>query len=171
MISLLPKNKGHFEKLIPFAKMIISICKKLGFTPILYGSYSHFTYTKDKNMKVNDIDLLIPRRYFEKIVKELKIAKIKYKYYPQWDTLIISDKYSRVELDAIESCYRDSVWNKKMPQDFKSFDFDGIKIKIISLNGLIALYKVAYARTKDDKIKIRARIRRLEKSLGRRILK
>ena len=61
-----PKNKQHFKELIPFAKQIINICKNNKITPVIYGSFAHFYHTKDKNMKVNDIDILIQKKDFPK---------------------------------------------------------------------------------------------------------
>ena len=51
-----PKNKKFFKELIPFSKNIIKILQKNKITPVIYGSFSHFYHTKDKNIRVNDIE-------------------------------------------------------------------------------------------------------------------
>ena len=68
-MKISPKNKEHFKELIPFAKEIIKICKDNKIKTVIYGSFAHFYHTKDKNMKVNDIDILIQKRILRKSLK------------------------------------------------------------------------------------------------------
>jgi len=77
-----PKNKQLFKELIPFAQQIIKTLQENKITPIIYGSYAHFYHTKAKDLKVNDIDLMISnhKKNFPKIVKLLEQEKIKFKF-------------------------------------------------------------------------------------------
>jgi hypothetical protein len=160
-----PKNKAHFLRLIRFGKEIISICKDLGRTPVLYGSMAHFLHTGDKGMNVNDLDFLVPRRTISNVAKELKRRRIKFTPFPKWDGLVITRGSLKIELDAMDSTYKDTVWHKKLPKDFMDLSIDDVKLKMISLKSMKQLYKIAYARSKDDKAKIKQKIKRLEASL------
>ena len=70
-----PKNKKQFSELKKFAKEILEICDKINVKPILYGSFMIFKYTKNKNLKVNDIDFYIREKEFNKLLKALKKNK------------------------------------------------------------------------------------------------
>jgi hypothetical protein len=61
--NIYPANKEHFEKLIPFAQEIIALCKENKISPIIYGSFAHFFYTKDKSLNVNDPHQLLFRLF------------------------------------------------------------------------------------------------------------
>jgi hypothetical protein len=71
-IFFYPLNKEYFEKLLLFSEIILKICEKLGIKPIVYGSLSYAFYTQDVDIKINDIDLLIPEEYFPSIIEEVK---------------------------------------------------------------------------------------------------
>ena len=60
-LKVFPKNKDHFARLLNFLKEILNICDSLNISPMLNASLAVFTYTKNKNMRVNDVDLLIPQ--------------------------------------------------------------------------------------------------------------
>ena len=69
---MLPKNKEYFKKLKPFAKKIILLLKNAKIEPVIYGSFAHFYHTKDKDITVNDVDLLIPKKKSAKVIKILE---------------------------------------------------------------------------------------------------
>jgi len=167
-IDAYPKNKAHFLRLIKFGKEIISICKDLGCTPVLYGSMAHFLHTGDTGMKINDLDFLIPRGMMSKVAKELKRRKIKLISFPRWDGLVIARGDLRIELDAMDSTYKDTVWRRKLPKDFVDLNIDDVKLRMIGPKGMKRLYGIAYARSKDDKARIRRKMRGLEASLKRK---
>ncbi len=54
--TITPKNKQLFKKLIPFAQKIIKLLQKNKIPLVIYGSFAHFYHTKDKNMKINDME-------------------------------------------------------------------------------------------------------------------
>jgi len=168
-ITIYPANKKYFTKLIPFVKRIIIICKENKIEPLIYGSFAHFFYTRDKNMKVNDIDLIIPKKDFPKIVKLRKKEKIKFKYYPQWQTIVIKKGKLKVEIDEVGTGYK--ILNEKTLRKniFNKIDFYGIKVRMITLKQLEEIYAVAYNRSRDDKVKILKKIKHLKKFLGRKL--
>ena len=172
--NTLPKNKEYFKKLILFAKRIIIICKENKIQPVIYGSFSHFYHTKDKNMKVNDIDIIIPKKKFSKAVELLKKNKIKFKHYIAYSdndmgTIIIKKGKLKVELDEVGTGYKNLSEKSLSKNIFKKIDFYGIKVKMITLRQLENIYIVAYSRTREDKVKIRKKIKHLEKFLGRKL--
>ena len=170
-VDIFPKNKEHFKKLIPFAQEIIKICRENKIDPIIYGSFSHFVHTKDKTMNVNDIDLIIPKKDLPKIANILKRKKIKSKYYPQYNTIVIENGKLKVEIDDI-GAGRKTISDDKLSKNiFDKVDFYGVPVRIIRLNQLEEMYSYAYNNSREDKAKILEKIKRLEKSLGRKLKK
>jgi len=88
-ITIYPKNKKKFLKLLDFADEILKICKKFKIIPMVYGSLAVFIYTKNKNLKINDIDFLIRENDIKKIISNLEKKKFKYKYSKKWHVLQI----------------------------------------------------------------------------------
>jgi len=173
MKPIYPFNKQLFKKLIPFAQKIISICQKNKITPVIYGSFAHFYYTKDKSMKVNDIDIIVRKKDFPKMVKLLGDNKIKFRYIKEYhdngmSTIIIKKGKLRVELDEVGEDYK-TLNKKNIIKKTKNIDFYGTKVKMISLKQLEDIYQVAYKRTRDNKLKLSRRIKHLENFLGRKL--
>jgi len=167
MKKIYPKNKELFKRLIPFAKGIINLFQDKGTAPVIHGSFAHFYYTKDKNMKVNDIDIMIKRRYFFKIIKLLEKEKIKFKHYPQWGIIVIKKGKLIVEIDMPGGYER--LNEKNFLTSTKKIDFYEVKTRMITLKQLEEIYLVAYNRSKDDKAKILKKIKHLERFLGRKL--
>ena len=167
-MKLYPKNKEQFKKQIIFTKKIMKIFEKNKIKCVIYGSFAHFYYTKDEKMRVNDIDILIKKKDFDNVVKALEKSKFRFKYYPQWETLIIRDGRLRVEIDSISLGYP-SIKKDMLPNKISKIDFYGLEAKMITLNALEEIYPIAYKRTNDNKVKIRKKIKHLEKFLGRKL--
>lgn len=163
-----PKNKQHFKKLILFAKRILLLCKANKILTVIYGSYAHFYYTKDENMKVNDIDIMIHKKDFLRVINLLEREKIKFKYYPKWETCVIKKGKLRIEVDSVGSGYR-AIKEKTFFKESDKIDFYGTEVRIITLKQLEEIYSVAYNRSREDKAKILNKIKSLEKSLGRKL--
>jgi len=164
----LPKNKELFKRLIPFTQKIISLCQNNGLSPVIYGSFAQFVYTKDKNLNVNDIDILLPKSDFPKLIKLLKRERIKFRYLPQYFTCIIEKGNLKVEVD--EAAGYKTLTDESLKRDiFNKVDFYGIKINMVTLNQFEEIYSCAYNRSRDSKQKIMNKIEHLEKFIGRRI--
>ena len=147
-------SQNKLEELVSFGKEIISLCKENGVTPIIYGSYLFRHYTKDKMIIPHDIDFYVPEGCHEKIIAILKKRKMKYKYLEQWHCLMIYKGGLKVDLDSIDFLY-------KGPKDFKNFYFGGVKIKCLSLDGLISVYKMSIGLS-DEPEKNKARYEALQ---------
>jgi hypothetical protein len=141
--QIYPKNKEQFVKLRKFAKKIYLLCKESGINPVVYGSFMILKYTKDKNMKVNDIDFYIREEEFKKLVKVLKENKINFEYPKEWHTLQVMKGDLKIEFDSID------FWNKTK-KEFVEINFEGEKIKALSLDSLREIYKRASEVSQDN---------------------
>lgn len=158
MKKVYPKNKEHYKKLINFSKRVIKLLNQNKIQTFIYGSFSHFYYTRDSKLKINDIDIFVKEKNYPKILKLLEKEKIKYEYSKEWHTLQIKNGKLKVELDSKDFWYHGN-------EDFKQFNFFGEKTKIISLLSLKKQYKIAYKKSKDNKEKIKKKIEHLERFL------
>ena len=167
-LTIYPKNKEYFKRLIPFVKKIILICKENKIFPVIQGSFAHFYYTKDESIKVNDIDLLIQKKDFEKFMSLLKKTKIKFRYYPKWNTIIIKKGKLKIEVDDVGKGYK-TLKDKNLIKSTSKINFYGIEFRMITLRQLEEIYPIAYARSIEDKVKLLKKIKHLERFLGRKV--
>ncbi len=144
IIKIYPKNKELFTQLKAFCKEILEICEQIKVSPIVYGSLAYFGYTKNKETQINDIDMLVPEDSFEKMIKILDKKSIRYHYSTKWHTLQIFKEELKIELDSID------FWQKDLPQQFETFDFDGLIVNVVSLESLRKIYKKASEASKDN---------------------
>jgi hypothetical protein len=167
-MKVYPKNKEYFKQLIPFAKEVIGLLKENKIEPVIYGSFAHFIHTEGRDMKVNDLDLLIQKKYFKKAIKALEESDIKFKYYPKWMTAVLKKGKLKIELDEVGKGYK-KLKDRTLLTSTKKFDFFGIQTKIITLDQLEEIYPVAYKRSTEDKARIKKKIKHLEEFLGRKL--
>jgi len=166
---IFPKNKKHLDKLIPLAQRIIITCREAGTDPVVYGSFAHFIHTKDKNMKINDIDLLVKISDLPKIKELLDKRGMESRYFKEYNTIIVRIGKLRVEIDGVGFDYETITEDSIFSDMFQKTDLAGVEVRTITLEQLEDIYSVAYRRTKDDKKKILKKIKMLERSLGRQI--
>jgi hypothetical protein len=162
----LPKNFQHFKKLIPFTKEIIQICNENNIDPVIYGSYAHFYHTEDKSLNVNDIDMILSKKYFPKIAKAIK-KRIRAKIIFDGGTLIIKKENLIVELDSPDP----GVISDKdlVKRKFREIDFYGTKVKIAEVKDLEKIYPMAFEESLRNKGKVLEKVISLEKHLGREV--
>ncbi len=134
-----PANKDHYVRLLKFGKEVLDICKKLGITPVVWGSLAYFGYTKDKNAVIHDIDFLIPKNCIKKIME----TGITYNFVPNWNLVQIFKNDLKIEFDPIEDYYKNG-------HGFEDFNFDDLIVKVVKLKDLIQMYKKA-AEVSNDK--------------------
>ena len=145
-INIFPSNKEHFIRLVEFCKEIIDLCDEQKIEAIIYGSLAVFVYTKNSNMNVNDIDILIKERDFKKIIKILNERRIRYHYDKRWHVLQILKNDLKLELDSID------FWQKGLARNYEELDLYGKRVKILSLNGLRKVYKKASEASEDNSV-------------------
>ena len=159
MITLrtFPKNKEVFVRLLAFLKEILEICGSLGIEPVLNASLAVFVYTKNAEMSVNDIDLLIPEKRFEDTTKELEKRGIEFQIKDYHVLRIIKDDL-KIEFDSMD--YWTKEWQIQLPSTFDQVQIQGLLMNIIDLPNLIHTYKVGSrkntVRTSDYKTKYKA---------------
>ena len=158
-VRLFPANKMHFIQLKKFCKQILKICRELNISPVAWGGLAYFAYTKDKKCKIYDIDLLVPKDRLKVIMKALETEKIKHRYVPRWHSLIVSKGKLRIELDPIQRYC-------KRKRQYPTFDFNGLKIKVVDLKTLIKIYKKASRMSKDKPGQHRKRFEQLKEILN-----
>lgn len=170
MRKIYPKNKKYFKELIPFAKKIITICEKNKASPMIYGSFAHFYFTKDEKIKVNDIDIIIKKKYISKIAEVLKKEGIKNNYYPEHNMIIAKKGELKVEIDEIGDSY-ETLNDNNFLRVSRPIDFYGKQVKMITLNHLKEMYPVAFVEANKTKKKVERRIKHLERFLKEDIMK
>ncbi len=141
--EIYPSNNLYFQKLKTFGREVLKICKENRINPIIYGSYMLFYYTKNNNLKVNDLDFYIKEKDFTKLIKVLEDHKIKFSYSKEWHTLQVFKRKLKIEFDSIDFWYRGS-------KELINLNFEGIKVKALSLESLKRIYKRASERSKDN---------------------
>jgi hypothetical protein len=133
-LSLFPKNKDKFARLIEFCKEVLNICHELNITPILSGSLAVFAFTKNQDMNVNDVDLFCSEAEFSRIISVLTERSVSYKL-REWHVLQILKDDLKVELDSVEYWYRD------LPIICEILQIDGDQVNMLGLNSLREFYK------------------------------
>ena len=142
-LSTLPSNKSYVYKLMTFCNEVKELLKEDKIDPILYGSLALFVYTK-KNIKVNDLDFLVPESAFKKIIPLLKRKRIRYEYPKKWHTLIIRKGNLKIELDSV------NYWQPTLKMSITTLVYGDFKTKIVSKETLKGIYKRASEASKDN---------------------
>lgn len=156
-LEIFPSNKKQFIRLSEFLKEILKICDEQKIRPIIYGSLAVLAYTKNKNMKVNDIDMLVKEKDLAKIMNILEKRKIEHKYDKRWHVLQIFKSNAKIEMDSIES------WQKDLPQDFQELNFGGLNVRVLGLKTLKNVYKKASETSEDNPEGNRKKFNELDK--------
>ena len=134
-IEYKPRNKEYFSKLLSFSKELFKIFNKLKIKPIVYGSVSYAFYTKDQNIEIHDIDLLVPESSFVKIIGEIKEDKKLCYEETNYHSLKIFKDDAKITCDSIEKYY------KNLPHDFVEIKINNVPFTILSLKALTKIYK------------------------------
>jgi hypothetical protein len=165
-INVLPKNKGHFKKLITFARRIFLILKENKVDFVVYSSYATFFHTKDEKLEVHDIDVLIADKDYPKIIEALKRRKVKFKFLPEWDTLEVKEGRLKIDIDRMGKGCK-GIKKGGLPNKTISTDFYGIPAKLVTIQDLYATYYRGYKLATEDKIKLGKKIKYLKDFLDK----
>lgn len=136
-LQVFPRNKDSFQELIKFGNIILDICVELKIAPIIYGGLAYFYYTKDMNIPVGDLDILIPEESFQQFVKILQEKKINYKEMPEWKSIVCMQENLKVDIDSIEYCLKENKRNTV------SINIEDREFHILNLESLIKVYKIS----------------------------
>jgi len=134
-ISYYPQNKEQFAKLLSFLKVVFDMCDKLEIKPIVYGSLAYAMHTEDENIRINDVDLLVPESLFPKFIELIdKSEELSYEE-TDYHCLKVFQNGEKITLDSIEHYY------SNLPLNFENVEINGIGVTIVNLNALKEIYK------------------------------
>ncbi len=153
-----PLNKKHFFKLKEFFKEVVQILKEAKSKPVLYGSLGVLAHTNDRTIEVNDIDLLVKEKYFEKIIELLEEKDVGFRHDKKWHVLQIFKEDLKIEIDSID------YWQPKLAKEYDIIKIDGLKMKILTLKSLKEVYRKASESSDDKPEENRKKLELLEKA-------
>ncbi len=159
VLNEFPRNKEKFIKLVGFLKEILGICKGLNIQPILNASLAVFVYTRNTEMDVNDIDLLIPESQFPNIAYLLKDHGIEFQE-KEYHVLRALKEDLKIDFDSID--YWPKQWGIKLPNNFERVQLQGLEISIIDLSNLIHTYWMGAKKSSTRSEDYRAKYESLE---------
>ena len=106
-------------------------------TPIVYGGLAYFYYTKDENIAINDLDLLVPESKFTELIKLLNKQKnLVYKKMP-YHSIEVFDKDFKIDLDSIE------YFLDPRSRTTHKIQIDNLEFNILNTEALIDIYEKA----------------------------
>jgi hypothetical protein len=165
--NLFPKNKEHFKKLIPFAKKILLVLKENKINFVIYSSYATFLHTKDKNLRVHDLDILIKEKDYPKIMQALEKRKIKFKFLPEWDTLEIKKRKLKIDIDRMGKGCK-GIKQGCLPKKTVRGNFYGIPVKLVTIQDLYNTYYRGYKLVPEEKVKLGKKVQYLKKFMNKK---
>lgn len=136
MLNNYPKNKDKYLRLIEFLKEVLIICNEINISPILDGSLAVFAYTRNRNIEINDVDMSISEVKYPLIIKALEEKGVSYKL-RDWHVLEVIKDGMKIGFGSSE------YWTKYLSTDYETLLIDEFQIQMLSLAGLIELYKNA----------------------------
>lgn len=137
-----PKNADHFRKLMSFARDVLALCDEIDLEPILDGSLAVFAYTRDTRMEVRDVDLNCSELDFPRLRRALESRGI-FCQITDWHVLQVRRDGLKVEFGATEH------WMQGIPDDYEELKIDGVRLAMVSPDGLRELYLRGLVDTKD----------------------
>jgi hypothetical protein len=140
-----PQNRGHFSRLLAFYRELTPVCDGLRITPLLTGSVAVFGYTRDRTLRVNDIDLACPEAAFPPLSAALAGLGMEVRV-TAWHVLQVRKAGLKVEFDALEH------WLAGVPTDHDTLVIDGCVFNVVRVSSLKELYRrglEATARQRD----------------------
>ena len=140
IIKLIKNKQSIIRKQTYFTKEILPLLKSINISPVLWGSFAYLGYSKNFEISVNDVDVLIPKDTYNSLLSVLKEKNIKYNYVDGGDCIQIFKDDLTIEFDQIE----------KYPiKNFQEIDFGNFKLNATSLEDLTRRYKLA---SEDKKV-------------------
>lgn len=135
MLSLggYPKNKAHFQKLIPFVDEFITVCKPLKIDFLLSGSLAVFLHCQSPDLIIHDVDLACPESRFpfiEKILNE-SYFRVNLRTY---HVLQVYHDDLKIDLDSL------GYWYHDIPLKTELCNIQHHQIGVLALESLAAFY-------------------------------
>ncbi|MBD3363076.1 hypothetical protein GF362_05130 [Candidatus Dojkabacteria bacterium] len=142
-------------------KLFAEISNKLSLKDIkylLYGSVAYFLYTRDEQAEINDIDIIVKEKDFDKIMEIFDNFELPYKFFRTKHNLhanhlnikMNDGKPFDISFDSFEYYFKDH--GIRMGR-LKKFIISETEIKTVILEDLIKIYKLGVCGRNLDKIK------------------
>ncbi|MBU0975362.1 MAG: hypothetical protein ABIE03_06950 [Patescibacteria group bacterium] len=157
-LTINPKNKDKFQRLLEFLRQVLSVCDELKIRPILDGSLAVLAYTQNPKLIVNNVNFSFPEKDYPKLSEALNKAGINAEI-KEWHVLQARKDDLKVEFSDINYWFS----NLGIPIDSDILSLDDLKFRILKLDTLIAFYKGGIDDTKDDPKKVQKHKDMLEK--------
>lgn len=140
-----PANKEQFQKVLAFGDEILQLCSELSITPIVYGSLAYFAHTKDESLPVNDIDFLVPEKFFDQLLKKLSEMKgVTFEKMPYHSIEVYKDGIE-MDLDSMEH------FLDPRPRDASVVEINGREYRVVNKPALIQIYQEALDNMPDER--------------------
>jgi len=131
-----PRNKDFYLKLIALGQECLKICEGLNIHPIIHGSVAYMFYTKDNDIEVHDLDLLIPESVMGILAAELAKHNIAHKLTDHPTIKVIKD-------EAIVSFHSLEYFTNNLPRSSITVDIEGSKFQVLNLEALKKGYEIS----------------------------
>jgi hypothetical protein len=133
-ISVEPRNKDHFRKLMAFAQDVLAVCDDIQLSPFLDGSLAVFAYTQCSELEVHDLDLNCSESCFPRLLASLEARGFNAKV-TDWHVLQVRRDGLKVEFGAIEH------WLQGISESRESLAITGLRFDMVTFDDLRELYR------------------------------
>lgn len=162
--TLLPFNIDYFQRLLAFAKPLFSFLEEHKIPFVIYGSFALFYYTKNTRLAVHDIDIMMHKQDYPKLVSYLQSQDILFEQ--SGDDFFIRHDDLLIEIDSW------GLGDGPLAQAIavKEITAYGQQLPLVTLQTLETIYnKAKQDSTNTDTDKILQRISYLEQFLKRQL--
>ncbi|MCA9893428.1 MAG: hypothetical protein KC615_10620 [Anaerolineae bacterium] len=159
-ITLFPQNREHFARLLAFGQDVLDVCSDLKIMPILNASLAVFAYTQNREMVVNDIDMLIPEAEFGKLGDALTKHSMQVELKPYHVLRVLRDD---LKIDFDSQDYWPPVWGISLSETHIITLFGKFQVKIMALHDLIRTYQVGALQDANRSADYQTKLKALER--------
>lgn len=144
VLNTYPNNKNAYLNLIKFGGECLDICKSLRLKPVIHGSVAYLFYTKDGNIEVNDLDLLVPEAAIRVLASEFEKRGIEHELTPH-PSLSVFKNGAKVSFHSAE------YFLKSMPELSLPVSIEGRTFSVLNREALTKGYQLSKAETESGK--------------------
>ncbi len=133
-ITVVPRNRGHFERLMAMTAEVLEVCRTLGVRPLLTGSLAVIAHTGESSIEVHDVDLACHKVDFPRLRAALEARGMACSV-TDWHVLQVRRDGLKVEFDDAE------FWLAGIPEDRVVVRIAGHEVPAVGLEALKELYR------------------------------
>ncbi len=128
------KNSEYTLRLLAFLQKLLADQEISELNPIVYGSLAYYFYTKDDTVQINDIDLLINKHAFDKLIAGLNRLGFEHEV-TTYDSIKVFYDDLKISFDAKEN------YLSELSDQSQEITTVGSKIYVLNKESLISAYK------------------------------